>query len=107
MGCGGSVPVAASPEPDAVDARTETLHSWTMEVLPGVPNTPNRALHDRQIRRLERYMNGLTRAPQSLDQAVEEKRAAHDKRKRMCRQLRRQVLDTSDSSDRSLTSMPS
>eukprot|EP00435_Cladocopium_sp_Y103_P073827 s48_g45.t1 len=90
MGCGASsakvmhfddlsVPkaiVTAAPRRLVVDfeametgeemTKQSTLRSWTMADLPGVPLPPNRAMHERHMRRLNRYLRIVERTPQVL-----------------------------------------
>eukprot|EP00434_Breviolum_minutum_P035009 symbB.v1.2.030985.t1/scaffold3546.1/size54311/3 len=51
-----------------------TLRSWNMTAVPGVALPPNRAMHEKYVRKLERYLSDIEKVPQRLRSEVALKR---------------------------------
>lgn len=70
MGCGSSTVASrevayqgALPVPEEEEVGHKlTLCSWTMETLPGVNCTPNRAMHERHLLQMTRFMDRMRKA---------------------------------------------
>eukprot|EP00434_Breviolum_minutum_P020352 symbB.v1.2.017948.t1/scaffold1411.1/size120435/6 len=58
-----------------------TLKSWTMQLLPGsIPLPPNRDMHERHQRKLDRYLHTVAKSVWRLQSEVCWKRYLHEKR---------------------------